>query len=133
METRKTLTERIEEDSITIRAEYQGEDTLEGDTHYMHHWIVTLTRGKQEMSLDFWMGRLLTDTPTVEDVLESILLEANSVENAQDFRDWAEDFGYNADSIKALESFKSSQRQTRQLKRLLGDKYDAYMYETESL
>jgi hypothetical protein len=51
----------------------------------------------------------------------------------QPFEDWAADYGYDADSRKAEATYRAVVAQTKQLRALLLDKFDAYVYDTERL
>lgn len=59
------------------------------------HWIITLTRGAEVMTLQFTQGPAHTEAPTLYDVLECIASDWSSA--AQPFEDWCKDYGFNDD------------------------------------
>lgn len=83
---------------------------------------------------DFWpvkgtmtKGSRLEDGCTLEEVLEC--LQADVTEDS--FEEWADDFGYDHDSRRAHKIWTACVAQTANLRRLLGDNFDAFM-EVES-
>ncbi len=68
-----------------------GEDGL---GNRMNHYKVTLKLGKKRMSTYFSMGSGLSGAPVAHDVLQSLALDASSLENSGGFLDWANDLGY---------------------------------------
>ena len=75
----------------------------------------------------------LTDDPTAEDVINSLVSDAATYENAQGFEDWASELGFDADSRRAYRVWEQTEEQTRLLRSFLADEYEAYLYETEGL
>jgi hypothetical protein len=57
--------------------------------------------------------------PTAEEVLDCMLMEASALDY-DTFEDWASDFGYDSDSIKARDLFHFIRRQSKNLIKLLG-------------
>lgn len=65
--------------------------------------------------------------PTVADVLDCLASDASGAD--QGFEDWAGDLGYDTDSRKAEETYKTIQRQTKELRKLIGGAaFDALLY-----
>jgi hypothetical protein len=58
-------------------------------------------------------------TPKLMDVCHSLLADGAAFFDGQRFDDWAGDFGYSADSIKAKETFEACDRVGRDLSRAL--------------
>ncbi len=58
-------------------------------------------------------------TPKLEDVCHSLLSDGSAFFDGQRFEDWAGDFGYSSDSIKAKETFETCDRIGRDLARAL--------------
>lgn len=58
-------------------------------------------------------------TPALNDVCHSLLSDGSAFFDGQRFEDWAEDFGYSPDSIKAKETFEACDRIGRDLSRAL--------------
>jgi hypothetical protein len=79
-------------------------------------WKVRLIYFNTEFVTDFYMGPGLVDKmgrprkPIIKDVLYSMI--ADDVSN-MDFAEFCDTFGYDNDSIKALEIFKACQKQTK--------------------
>ena len=78
-------------------------------------WQVKLSYFDKEYVTDFYMGSGLVDKrnkpkkPTKKDVLYSMILDNVSDMN---FYDFCDNFGYNKDSIKALETYKACVKET---------------------
>ena len=58
--------------------------------------------------------------PTLADVLNSLVLDGSAYLDAQRFEDWAGDFGYDSDSIKAKRIFEQCDETGRALVQALG-------------
>lgn len=58
-------------------------------------------------------------SPTLNNVCHSLLMEGSTFFDGQRFEDWASDFGYSADSIKAKEIFEACDKTGRDLSRAL--------------
>lgn len=73
--------------------------------------------------------------PTIEDVLDTLALDASSYDNARDFAGWAADFfGYDSDSIKAEKTYKAVGEESRRLLQLLGHElYNELINDVERL
>src|SRR5690606_17027418 len=105
-----------------------------------NHWKCTLVRkahdGKRRrMTVYFSQGSGFNGRePEVGAVLESLALDAFSFDNAQDFEDFAANFGYDPDSRKAEKIYLACGREARKLARFLGDHdYQALLYDVEQL
>ncbi len=66
-------------------------------------------------------------TPTVEDVLACLLREAQSTDVC--FKEWAENFGYSDDSIRAFNIYNECLRTAMTLRQVLGATRLASLYE----
>ena len=84
-------------------------------------------KGRQ-YTFDFWQGVAHTADPTAEGCLECLLSDASSFDNAQSFEDWCGEFGYDTDSRKAEGIYKACEKVAENMKRLLGDDYEAFLY-----
>lgn len=98
-----------------------GED--EHDRRAADYWRVTLRHpGGKRMTVRFHTGiGLRPKAPTAEDVLSCVLDDAGGYENADDFEDWADEYGYSTDSRKAEKDYEATRRQSMRLKAWLGD------------
>ncbi len=91
-----------------------------------HHW----KRGQRFDYKDARTAQLVADTaaklaqiqsvtPKLEDVCASLLSDGSAFFDGQRFEDWAGDFGYDSDSIKAKETFETCDKIGRDLARHL--------------
>lgn len=62
--------------------------------------------------------------PKVRDVLHCLFMDADAGEMSQ--QDFCDNFGYDFDSIKALNSYRSCSETSMQLRRIFGSKYSDY-------
>jgi hypothetical protein len=126
------LAERIQQDGITAESEPTEQPPYGFDN--ANWWRVTLRMDGRDLTLPFGMGYGLTGKPTAADVLECLLSDASGIENARgDFEEWASEYGYDTDSRKAYAYYQQAEKQTELLSYFLGDKYHAYLWDTESM
>lgn len=115
-----TLDELIERDRIKITSKYV--DTREDDTGWTHHaYRVTLRRKGRQWTLDYRMSTGHTSDPELRDVLHSVLSDTSGYLNASGFCDWAEEYGYDTDSIRALNTYNAVKAQSNRLEKFLRD------------
>ena len=118
--------------TATLMMKYaKSDDTANPWLHDL--WRVTFTRvGKGKpttFSLDFRTGtghRRKFDTPVIPkaaSVLSSVVMEDTRGES---FDSWCANFGFDNDSIKALDIYRMCQRQTDEAKKFFGE----YVYHT---
>lgn len=131
----KKISQRITSDRIT--AEVSGlrdAPSYAGDFGSGTNWYdVTLKMGRRTLTVPFGMGPALTHEPTAAEVLDCLVSDAAGYDNARDFSDWASEYGYSEDSRKAEQTYRIIGNQSAELRAFLGDKYEAYLYETERL
>lgn len=100
----------------------------------MNHYKVVLKYAKHKMTTYFSMGLGISGLPTAEDVLDCLALDAAGIENARNFEDWCNEYGYDTDSRKAEKIFKVCTKQALQLQCFLGDGlYKELLWDTEHL
>lgn len=126
-----SMRSRANSDRITIKTTGpRREVDVEGWEH--DAWKVTLTMGYRTLTTPYKMGTGHGgDAPDRETVLDSLCSDAAGAD--QTFEDWASDYGYDTDSRKAEAVYRAVVAQTKKLRAFLGDKFDAYVYETERL
>jgi hypothetical protein len=97
-----------------------------------HQYRVTVRYGRRRIAFDWFAGQAITDTPEdrPEDVLDSLLSDAQAGE--QEFDEFCQEFGYDADSRKAERTWKACQRSGAKLRRLLGDEFETWLYAERS-
>jgi hypothetical protein len=125
METETTID--IEALPITIR--YVGETTRD-DKWQCDQWAVTFTKGRETWTTDYFTGlghrskpllSYQTARPVEPDkagILHSLIMDSDA-EN-ENFNDWAENYGYSADSIKALGIYQVCIENGKNLRKFLG-------------
>ena len=130
----QSLQERI--DTLGIRATVkEGSDKwppfelMPGSTS----WTVTLRLDGRRMTTPFYQGPALTEPPTVANVLDCMLSDASIIENAPEWRDFAAECGYDPDSLSGYQTWQAATRQTKGLRRFLGEHYEALVWDTERL
>lgn len=118
----RPLEEFISELDIAAEVEWAPENpNMDSDGYPMRHWLVVLKRpGGKSMRVPFSQGMAHTDEPTAADVLDCLASDSASVTNAQDFEEWASDFGYSDDSIRALRTYETCKSQAEELEYFLG-------------
>jgi hypothetical protein len=116
---------------ITIKARYLGRRT---DAEHWDHdaWSVTLRQHDgtdRTLRITYRMGTGHHGAaPDLLTVLDSLLSDACTVDNARDFEDWCSELGFDPDSRKAERIYRASERQTDRVKSFLGADYDTYLY-----
>lgn len=86
----------------------------------------TLKYQGRQYRFDFWQGVACNGEPYAEGVLDCLLTDAQAGE--QSFEEFCSEFGYDQDSRKAESTWKSCQKTTVAMKRLLGDDYETFLY-----
>jgi hypothetical protein len=93
-----------------------------------------LGRGRTIHDDEFYRAHHREYRPDFESVLDCLASDASSYESARDFPDWASDFGYSDDSIKAEATWDAIEEGARDLRRLLGlDSYRQLIEDIERL
>lgn len=111
----------------------EGPDWRQDEDGWEHNaYKVRLSYDGRRLTVPWRAGLGITEAPSARDVLEALLMDAAGYENAPSFEEWAEEYGYDEDSRKAEATYRAVERQTRGLKRLLSDDYDAAVFPTEA-
>lgn len=77
-----------------------------------------ITFKNQSYTFSYWMGAAHTKAPNKKDVLYSFIMDDVSY---MDFDEFCSNFGYDNDSIKALNTFKACQLETANFHRLFNE------------
>ena len=94
---------------------------VSGSSAWPHYaYTVRLTHDGRTMEKPWRQGTSITHDPEAHDVIGALLMEAQGIEACTGFPDWAEGYGYNADSIKARDLYDLCREQTDALETLLG-------------
>jgi hypothetical protein len=86
----------------------------------------TLHYKGRRYSFDYWQGIGISHDPRVDDVLDSLLSDAQG--GGQTFEDFCMEFGYDPDSRKAERIWRACQLVAKNMKRLLGKDYESFLY-----
>ena len=111
------------------------EDTTEFDgsaKHYMYS-LGTKNQGNIEGSKIrgfYSQGSGIKEEPSTQDILNALV---SDTQNLESFEDWAGDYGYAADSLKALQTFNACLREILQLKGVFNTKQLKELYSCEQL
>lgn len=105
---------------VTLRIVEGPEWSRDEDGWEHNAYKVELRYEGRRMSVPWRQGVGITDDPEAERVLEALLMDASTIENAAGFEDWAEELGFDVDSRKAERIFKQAEKQTERFERLLG-------------
>ena len=105
----------------------------EGFDPWGRSWSVTLSYRGRRLTAPFFTGSAHKDPPDPCEVLETLLGEAGTVENSGDWRDWADELGYDPeDPPRDLRRiYARTVRQTEKLRNFLGDDYDTLVFPKE--
>jgi len=88
-----------------------------GDEQKRFIFNCTLTRNGKKFTLDFGQSIAAEDTPpTMYDILSCL-----TKYNPETFEDFCGEYGYNTDSINALNTYKAVKREFNGVNRLFGD------------
>lgn len=132
-----TLKQFISEQQLemSVRAVKRNPYMQDQLPHNFECCITQVGRGNStELVVYFSQGSAHKQSPTLAEVLNCLVSDASSVDNAYDFEDWASECGYNTDSRKAEAIYNVCKRQTQELKDLLGSNaYAQLLYDTERL
>lgn len=123
-----TTKQFVKKHGITAVSEYTDHNKLIEGNHY-NHYRTTLHRQTADgrpkrMTITFSKGIGLTGEPTATEVLECLIMDANTLKYSPWFEDWAGDLGYDTDSRQAERTYKAVQWQTLKLKRFLGGHFE---------
>lgn len=84
------------------------------------------------LTVPFYMGSGGGDAlPTAEGVLSCLLSDAATVASAESFEEWCAELGLDTDSRKAFATYEKTREQSARLLDWLGDRADAYLYQTQ--
>ena len=71
--------------------------------------------------------------PDAETVLDCLAMDASAYDSARNFEAWASELGYDTDSPRVERVYNVVAAQAKELRHLLGEHYDAVLYETERM
>lgn len=103
------------------------ERTIVDDKGLVKGQIIKLTNLKTGEYMKFGFSTSIhskTENNDLSFYMSNILQECQGVFNAGEFRFWADDFGYNNDSIKDLKLYKKICKIHKNFKRVVGEHYN---------
>ena len=116
-ETLKTVIEEtsfyVSKIGVTFQPNWDGQMATE--------YRVRIKRHGKQFSVPFFQGMGHTLFPDVYSVLSSLYSDCSSVMYGQSFAEFAADYGYDTDSIKATKVYAACKRQYKSLSRLFTD------------
>jgi hypothetical protein len=126
------LSQRIAADNVRAESVMTDPPEWADDRRDSNWYTVTLKRKRRTLTVPYGMGPALMREPSARDVVGSLVSDAAGYENARSFEEWADEYGYDHDSRKAEQTYNLIGRQAAELRRFLGDDYDAYLWKTEN-
>lgn len=87
------------------------------------HWKLMLKLRGKRLPTYFSQGAAHTEPPEIQDLLQSLALDAAGVENNPTFEEWAREYGYDEDSRKAEKSYNLTRKIAASLRKFLGDEF----------
>jgi hypothetical protein len=130
-----TLTDFIRDNHVRLTAERTDHNPhMDDDARNMDHWKCKLIVGPRSMTVYFSKGFAHNGAePTAPEVLDCLASDASSVVDAS-FEDWCSEYGYDTDSRKAEQTYKTIRRQARRLRDLFSsDAFKTLLWDTERL
>lgn len=106
------------------------------DGESMDHWACNIYVANGDLwPVPFSMGHGHNGkAPELADVLDCLASDASGWENAQDFEQWAYEYGYDPDSRTAERIYNTVEAQVDDMKVFLGETaYEALLWDTERL
>jgi hypothetical protein len=128
------LSTRMRRDKLRVVEVKRGKRPADVD-HWgsdMTWWRVTFKIGNRTLVTPFGMGSGHEGrVPEGAEVMECLLLDAGVYEQARNFEDWCDSYGFDCEDEQSMRNYTNVAGQTAKLKTFLGDKFNDYVYETE--
>lgn len=106
---------------IKLVSEYQGLVRKDNDWD-CNHYKCTIRFENRQYTFDYYMGLRISGEPTLDSVMESLLMDCNV--DQYSFDEFCGEFGYDTDSRKAEASYKACLKLAKNVKRVFGDNID---------
>lgn len=113
--------------NVGIEIERKGETIPPGWNQRAHAYKVTLTYRRRKLSTPYYQGLGVKEDPTAESVLESLVMDAEGIDSARTFEEWALDIGWDPDSRKAEATYNACKVSAAKLKTFLGRDFKTFM------
>jgi hypothetical protein len=101
----------------------------------MNQYSVRISRGEVSHDFDYFKGVGIVDgkglpvPPTLWEVLETLISDWQTLESSLDFADWANNLGYNSDSIADSKIYDQVIKQSAKLLELISEQEAHELYE----
>jgi len=89
-------------------------------------WTAQIRYQRRQMTIPFWTGPALGE-PETWDVVYCLLSDARCVYWGETFEDFCDNLGYDHDSRKAWSIYQQVIKQSKELRRLLGDDFEDFI------
>ena len=105
----------------------------------LHYSFTILKHNGDRMTVPYSVGPSIAaqkdwSGPETADILDCLASDAAGWDNARDFTDWAQEYGYDPDSRNAEKTFRAVKYQSTRLGELLGtEEYETLLYDVERL
>ena len=88
----------------------------------MAGFTVYLKRGTRETHTPYFKGKGLGyENPTLSEVIVSLMADRATIQTSSDFEDWADNLGYNSDSITDRNTYELCQTTTNRLESMFNE------------
>lgn len=118
-------------ESVLVDENPNMSDMPSGSAHYKVKLRARIDGRTRSLTTFFSMGPALCKEPEAVEVLDCLVSDAAGIENARDFTDWAQEYGYDPDSRKAEKIYRVCVRQSDKLAVFLGPLFQRALYKTE--
>lgn len=111
----------VQENKITMSCEQVESNPNINDKNWnANHYKVTFKYGKKQLTTYFSQGLGHKKDPVIEDVLDSLAMDAYTYINKDTFKDFCSNFGYDEDSRSAEKTYNLILNQSKKLENFLG-------------
>ena len=130
METMESFVERNQITANVVETD-KNPNMMDKDWEARHYKVVLRRNGKQ-MTVVFSVGMGWETEPNERDVLNCLALDVAGYENAKNFEEWCDEYGYDTDSRKAEKAYNVIGKQKAKLVNFLGTVlYNELLWGTE--
>ena len=127
-----TIDQFIADNELTMTCQ-PADSNPNMDGEDMDHWLCKMfVKNGDVLPVPFSMGRGHNGkAPELADVLDCLASDAAGWENAQNFEDWASQYGHDTDSRRAESIYATVADTADTMKAFLGDAYETLLWNTE--
>lgn len=129
MELKSFISENIEGIQFDFTSIFENPYMLGNNKHSMNHYQYKITYDDCSLCGFFSTGLGRNKNPTLTDVLECLVNDAQSVQHC-DFDEWCDNLGFEK-TVEHKRTYKLIKRETKKLRELLGSEKFAALLECE--